>query len=241
MHKVGTEKLTPKQRLQKVRADIAQAEARYQRNAQSVRLVGVGKVHSTDAIRAIVEAGLKDIGESYVQEALVKQRDLHDLPITWHFIGHIQSNKTRDIAANFDWVQSVDRVKIAQRLSQHRPAHLNDLNICLQLNLQREASKGGFTEMEIEQAAVNISRLPNLRLRGLMAIPQSTLDFTEQRRTFAQIRAVYKELRLTNPTMDTLSMGMSDDMEAAIAEGATMVRIGTALFGPRQTTSKVAQ
>ena len=233
--------MTPEQRLRKVRNEIAQAEARYHRNPHSVRLIGVAKVHSADAIRAAVAAGLRDIGESYVQEALIKQRDLRDLPITWHFIGHIQSNKTRDIAANFDWVQSVDRMKVAQRLSNHRPTHRGDLNVCLQLNLQREVTKSGFIESEIEQAAASISQLPNLRLRGLMAIPQLTPDFDEQRRTFAKIRAVYERLRSANPVLDTLSMGMSADMEAAIAEGATMVRIGTALFGPRQESARLAQ
>ena len=233
--------MTPKQKLEKVRNHIALAEARYHRNPQSVRLIGVGKVHSADAIRAIAEAGLKDIGESYVQEALVKQNELRDLPITWHFIGHIQSNKTRDIAANFNWVQSVDRVKIAQRLSQHRPAQLGDLNICLQINVQQEQTKDGFSEEEITTAAVAIDQLPNLRLRGLMAIPMYTPDFNEQRKIFARIRSIYMQLKTTGLTLDTLSMGMSADVEAAIAEGATMVRIGTALFGPRQRTEKLAQ
>lgn len=232
--------MTPKQKLQKVRSGIALAEARYHRDAQSVRLIGVGKVHSANTIRALVEAGLQDIGESYVQEAITKQHDLRDLSIIWHFIGHIQSNKTRDIAANFDWVHSVDRIKIAQRLSEQRPTHLADLNICLQLNLQQEATKDGFSDFEIDTAATTINALPNLRLRGLMAIPQYTADFSEQRRTFAKIRAVFDRLRSTGLTFDTLSMGMSADMEAAIAEGATMVRIGTALFGPRQKAANLA-
>ena len=240
MHKVGTKK-TLKHNLEKVRNDIALAEARYHRNPQSVHLIGVSKVHSTDAIRAIVEAGLRDIGESYVQEALVKQNDLSDLPITWHFIGHIQSNKTRDIAANFSWVHSVDRIKIAQRLSNHRPTRLGDLNICLQINVQQELTKDGFSEDEIHTAATTIAKLPNLRLRGLMAIPRYTPDFNEQRKTFARISAIYNQLKTEGLALDTLSMGMSADVEAAIAEGATMVRIGTALFGLRERTEKLAQ
>lgn len=231
--------MTPGQKLQKVSSDIALAEARFHRHPQSVRLIGVGKTHAADAVRAVVEAGLKDIGESYVQEALIKQHDLRDLTIIWHFIGHIQSNKTRDIAANFDWVHSVDRIKIARRLSKHRPAHLADLNVCLQLNLQREVTKDGFGDAEIDAAATAISQLPNLRLRGLMAIPLFTPDFNEQRKTFAKIHTVYDRLRSTGLAMDTLSMGMSADMEAAIAESATMVRIGTALFGPRQQADNI--
>lgn len=233
--------MTPERKLQKIRSDIASAEARYDRKPNSVQLIGVGKVHGADAIRAVVEAGLKDIGESYVQEALIKQQSLRDLSITWHFIGHIQSNKTRDIAANFEWVHSVDRIKIARRLSEQRPAHMEDLNICLQLNLQQEASKDGFTESDIAASAAAIDALPNLRLRGVMAIPRLTSDFGEQRKIFARIREVYDRLRTSMPALDTLSMGMSADMEAAIAEGATMVRIGTALFGPRQRAEQLAQ
>ena len=227
-------KLTPERKLQSVRNSIAEAESRYQRDSGSVRLIGVGKVHSAESIRAIVNAGLQDIAENYVQEALTKQQQLKDLNIIWHYIGHIQSNKTRDIAEHFDWVQSVDRLKIARRLSDHRPADLPELNICLQVNLQEEPNKSGFMEKELFEVADTISALPRLRLRGLMAIPRLTGDFKEQRKIFRLIRTVYDRLQSKGLRMDTLSMGMSGDMEAAIAEGATMVRIGTALFGPRQ-------
>lgn len=227
-------KLTPEQKLQSVRNSIAEAESRYQRDLGSVRLIGVGKVHSAESIRAIVNAGLQDIAENYVQEALAKQQQLKDLNIIWHYIGHIQSNKTRDIAEHFDWVQSIDRLKIARRLSDHRPTDLPELNICLQVNLQEEPNKSGFIEKELYEVADTISALPRLRLRGLMAIPRLTTDFKEQRKIFRLIRTVYDRLQSKGLRMDTLSMGMSEDMEAAIAEGATMVRIGTALFGPRQ-------
>lgn len=230
--------MTPEQKLKKIRNSIAAAEFRYQRDPGSVRLVGVSKVQSAEAIRALVEAGLEDIAESYIQEALPKQQQLKDLNIIWHYIGHIQSNKTRDIAANFDWVHSVDRLKVARRLSDHRPADLPDLNICLQLNLQQETSKSGFSESEVSEIAETISALPSIRLRGVMAIPQLTSDFKEQRKIFTLVRAVYDRLQSKGLQLDTLSMGMSGDMEAAIAEGATMVRIGTALFGPRQEKSK---
>ena len=232
-------KLTPEQKLENVYNRIAEAESRYQRDSGSVRLIGVGKVHSVESIRSIVDAGLKDIAENYVQEALTKQQQLKDLNIIWHYIGHIQSNKTRDVAENFDWVQSVDRLKIARRLSDQRPADLPELNICLQVNLQEEPNKSGFIERELFEAADIIDTLPRLRLRGLMAIPRLTTDFKEQRKIFRLIRTVYDRLRSEGLEMDTLSMGMSGDMEAAIAEGATMVRIGTALFGPRQTEAKL--
>ena len=231
-------KLTPERKLQSVRNSIAEAESRYQRDSGSVRLIGVGKVHSAESIRAIVNAGLQDIAENYVQEALTKQQQLKDLNIIWHYIGHIQSNKTRDIAEHFDWVQSVDRLKIARRLSDHRPTDLPGLNVCLQVNLQEETNKSGFTEKELFEVADIISALPRLRLRGLMAIPRLTTDFKEQRKIFRLIRTVYDRLLSKELQMDTLSMGMSGDMEAAISEGATMVRIGTALFGPRQTKSE---
>lgn len=198
-----------------------------------MRLIGVAKVHSADSIRRLVELGLADIGESYVQEALPKQKELKDLDITWHYIGHIQSNKTRDIAVHFDWVHSVDRIKTARRLSEQRPEQSPDLEICLQVNLQHEASKSGLSESEVYEAADEIRDLPKIRLRGLMAIPRESDDFNEQREAFAQVWALQEDLVRRGHDLDTLSMGMSGDMEAAIAEGATMVRIGTALFGPR--------
>lgn len=232
--------VTPKQRLQQVRERIIQAEKRYGRSPGSVRLIGVGKVHTAESIRALVVLGLDDIGESYVQEALSKQKMLRDLAITWHYIGHIQSNKTREIAEHFDWVHSVDRIKIARRLSEQRPAEKPDLDICMQVNLQDEGSKSGFKPKDVYTAADAIQNLPRVRLRGLMAIPRPIDDFNEQRAAFAQVRCLRKALTSRGYALDTLSMGMSGDMEAAIAEGSTMVRIGTALFGPRPVRSNTA-
>ncbi len=223
--------------MQQVRDRIIQAEKRYGRPPGSVRLIGVGKVHTAESIRGLVVLGLDDIGESYVQEALSKQQLLRDLAITWHYIGHIQSNKTREIAEHFDWVHSVDRIKIARRLSEQRPAEKPDLDICLQVNLQDEASKSGFRKNDVYTAAEAIQNLPRVRLRGLMAIPRASDDFNEQRAAFAQVRSLRKALTSRGYALDTLSMGMSGDMEAAIAEDSTMVRIGTALFGPRPVRS----
>jgi pyridoxal phosphate enzyme (YggS family) len=233
VHNEKSNILTSEQRLQSVRDAIVGAESRYNRTPGSVRLIGVGKVHSADTIRSVIQLGLEDIGESYVQEAVAKQKLLGDLAVIWHYIGHIQSNKTREIAASFDWVHSVDRVKIAQRLSAHRPAADAHLNICLQVNLEQETSKGGLSDKDIDQVADAVGRLPHLRLRGLMAIPRPSENFDEQRENFRRVRVVFERLQSRGHALDTLSMGMSSDMEAAIAEGTTMVRIGTALFGPR--------
>ena len=230
--------VTPKERLDQVRESIREAESRYYRSPGSVRLIGVAKVHSAASIRHLVELGLADIGESFVQEALSKQKELKDLDITWHYIGHIQSNKTKDIAVHFDWVHSVDRIKIARRLSEQRPEESPDLDICLQVNLQHEPSKSGLSEFEVYAAADEIQDLPRIRLRGLMAIPRESEDFEEQREAFARVRSLQEALVRRGHPLDTLSMGMSGDVEAAIAEGATMVRIGTALFGPRPTRTE---
>lgn len=224
---------TPKDRLDQLRARIRAAEALYGRPADSVRLIGVAKVHTAASIRGLAELGLVDVGESFVQEALAKQSELEDLQIKWHFIGHIQSNKTKDIAEHFDWVHSVDRLKIARRLSDQRPPDLPALNICLQVNLQHEPSKSGVGEAEVYSVADAIQTLPRIRLRGLMAIPRESEDFDTQREAFAEVRRLGESLSRRIHGLDTLSMGMSGDMEAAIAEGSTMVRIGTALFGPR--------
>ena len=228
----------PKERLEQVTKIIRDAESRYGRTPGSVRLIGVAKVHSAASIRRLVELGLVDIGESYAQEALSKQKELKDLDITWHYIGHIQSNKTRDIAVNFDWVHSVDRIKVARRLSEQRPEGSPDLDICLQVNLQHEPSKSGLSESEVYTAADEIQALPGVRLRGLMAIPRESEDFDEQREAFARVRSLQEALVRRGHSLDTLSLGMSGDVEAAIAEGATMVRIGTALFGPRPLRTK---
>lgn len=214
----------------KVGARIREAAQASQRNFADIGLLAVSKTKPADAIREAHAAGVCDFGENYLQEALEKQTQLADLPLIWHFIGPIQSNKTRPIAEHFDWVHSVDRLKIAQRLSEQRPAHLPALNICLQVNVSGEQSKSGCSPEELRALARAVVALPNLRLRGLMAIPEPTDDVAAQHAAFARLRQLRDELALN---LDTLSMGMSHDLEAAIAEGATWVRIGTALFGAR--------
>ena len=201
-----------------------------QRDASSIHLLAVSKTKPAQAVREAYAAGLRDFGENYLQEALGKQADLTDLPLSWHFIGPIQSNKTRAIAEHFAWVHSVDRLKIAQRLSEQRPADLPPLNICIQVNVSGEASKSGCTPADLPALATAISALPRLKLRGLMAIPEPTEDRAEQDAAFATVRDLQASLNLA---LDTLSMGMSHDLESAIAQGATWVRIGTALLGAR--------
>lgn len=201
-----------------------------QRGADSVGLLAVSKTKPAEALREAYDAGLRHFGENYLQEALGKQQQLSDLPLHWHFIGPIQSNKTRSIAEQFDWVHSVDRLKIAQRLSEQRPEHLAPLNICIQINVSGEASKSGCTPEDLPALAAAIASLPRLKLRGLMAIPEPTDDVAAQHAAFARVRILQEQLP---QALDTLSMGMSHDLEAAISEGATWVRIGTALFGAR--------
>ncbi|AOE81829.1 MULTISPECIES: YggS family pyridoxal phosphate-dependent enzyme [Pseudomonas] len=201
-----------------------------QRDASSIHLLAVSKTKPAQAVREAYAAGMRDFGENYLQEALGKQAELTDLPLSWHFIGPIQSNKTRAIAENFAWVHSVDRLKIAQRLSEQRPADLPPLNICIQVNVSGEASKSGCTPADLPALANAISALPRLKLRGLMAIPEPTEDRAAQDAAFATVRELQARLNLP---LDTLSMGMSHDLESAIAQGATWVRIGTALFGAR--------
>ncbi|MEW7855563.1 YggS family pyridoxal phosphate-dependent enzyme [Pseudomonas chlororaphis] len=217
-----------------VSARIRAAAQASQRDESSIHLLAVSKTKPAAALREAYAAGLRDFGENYLQEALGKQAELGDLPLSWHFIGPIQSNKTRAIAENFAWVHSVDRLKIAQRLSEQRPADLPPLNICIQVNVSGEASKSGCTPADLPALASAISALPRLKLRGLMAIPEPTEDRAAQDAAFAAVRNLNDNLRdsLDLPT-DTLSMGMSHDLEAAIAQGATWVRIGTALFGAR--------
>lgn len=200
------------------------------RDPASVGLLAVSKTKPASAIREAFAAGLRDFGENYLQEALGKQAELTDLPLRWHFIGPIQSNKTRAIAEHFAWVHSVDRLKIAQRLSEQRPPELEPLNVCIQVNVSGEASKSGCAPEDLPMLAEAISALPRLRLRGLMAIPEPTDDFEAQHAAFASVARLQQALNLP---LDTLSMGMSHDLEAAISQGATWVRIGTALFGAR--------
>ena len=205
-----------------------------QRDANSIHLLAVSKTKPAQAVREAYAAGMCDFGENYLQEALGKQAELTDLPLSWHFIGPIQSNKTRAIAENFAWVHSVDRLKIAQRLSEQRPADLPPLNICIQVNVSGEASKSGCTPADLPALASAISALPRLTLRGLMAIPEPTDDRAEQDAAFAAVRELNQSLQASlKLPLDTLSMGMSHDLESAIAQGATWVRIGTALFGAR--------
>ena len=217
---------------------IRQAERNSGRPAGAVKLLAVSKVQPLSAIQTLARLGQKDFGESYVQEALDKIRQIGDSDLCWHFIGHIQSNKTRDIAMHFSWVHSVDRLKIAKRLSAQRQPELPPLNVCLEVNLHSEASKSGFTAADLIPAAREIDRLPNLRLRGLMAIPRPETALEEQRKPFARLRYLMTQLKAAGIDVDTLSMGMSADLEAAISEGATWVRVGTDVFGPRPVVTR---
>ena len=214
----------------KVGERIREAAQASGRDLDGAGLLAVSKTKPAAAVREAFAAGIRDFGENYLQEALEKQAELSELPLIWHFIGPIQSNKTKPIAEHFAWVHSVDRLKIAQRLSEQRPTGLPPLNICLQVNVSAEDSKSGCAPAELAALAQAVSQLPNLRLRGLMAIPEPTDDVAAQRAAFARLRELRDGLPLP---LDTLSMGMSHDLDAAIAEGATWVRIGTALFGAR--------
>lgn len=223
--------------LDHVRQAIAAAARAAARLPDSVLLIAVSKTFGPDAVIAAADAGQGAFGENYLQEALDKKLAVAaarpELALEWHFIGPIQSNKTRPIAENFDWVHAVDREKIAQRLSDQRPAHLPSLQICLQVNVSGEDSKSGVSPDELLPLARAVSAMPHLQLRGLMAIPEPTEDAERQRAPFIQLRQLAQQLREAGIETDTLSMGMSADMVAAIAEGATMVRVGTAIFGQR--------
>ena len=216
-----------------VRERMARAAAQAGRSAQSVTLLAVGKAQPAQMVRAAASCGIADFGESYLQEALEKLAALRDLPLTWHFVGRLQSNKTRPVAESFAWVHGVDRLKLAERLSAQRPPHAAPLNVCLQVNLAGEASKSGVTAAELPALAAAVAPLPRIRLRGLMCIPPEEADPERQRAWFGQLRQLFGALNDSGAGLDTLSMGMSGDFEAAILEGATLVRIGTALFGPR--------
>ena len=221
------------QRLEQVRTRIRRAAEAAGRQAGNVRLVAVSKGQPAGAVQAAVDAGQRDFGENYLQEALEKIDAIADEKAVWHFIGPVQSNKTRDIAARFDWVQSLERAKIARRLSEQRPPERGALNVLVQVNISGEASKSGVSPETAEALCRTVDSLPRLHLRGLMAIPEISDDARAQRAAFARLRALYDDLCTRGLALDTLSMGMSADLEAAIAEGATMVRIGTAIFGPR--------
>jgi pyridoxal phosphate enzyme (YggS family) len=220
-------------RIREVRERVARAAAAAGRSAQSVTLLAVGKAQPLPLLAAAADCGLEHFGESYLQEALEKIAALGERPLTWHFIGRVQSNKTRPIAEAFAWVHAVDRLKVAERLSAQRPAHAPPLNLCLQVNVAGEASKGGVAPAELAALAAAVARLPRIALRGLMCIPPEETDVARQRGWFARLRVLQEELNGAGAALDTLSMGMSGDFEAAVHEGATMVRLGTALFGAR--------
>ena len=211
------------------------AEKRFDRPNNSVCLVAVSKTYPARDIRTVAQQGQQDFGENQVRDALAKFPELGDLNRTWHFIGPIQSNKCRDIAQNFDWIHSVERLKIARRLSELRPVEMEPLNILLQVNLQNEATKAGISPDAVSELAATVLELPNIRLRGLMAIPVPENDFDRQRSIFSHLRELQERTsQQLGISLDCLSMGMTDDLEAAVAEGTTHVRIGTAIFGPRQ-------
>ena len=222
-----------RERLQRVRWDIEEAEQECGREPGSVKLLAVSKTRDVADILSLAQLGATDFGENYVQEAQAKIEQLSELPITWHFIGPIQSNKTRQIAGCFDWVHSVDRIKIASRLNAARPPDMPPLNICLQVNIDAESSKSGVEPGEVQQLAEQVLPLTRLKLRGLMGMPAPVDDFATQRRAFMRLRHLQEQLMDSGFQLDTLSMGTTHDLRAAIAEGATTVRIGTALFGPR--------
>jgi hypothetical protein len=219
-----------KDRLQHTRQTIIDLSATHDRRVSEIMLLAVSKTQTADRVRLAFNLGQIAFGENYLQEALDKQQKLSDLEIEWHFIGPIQSNKTRDISAHFSWVHSVDRLKIAKRLNEQRPPELPPLNICLQINIDDEASKSGVASNDVVDLAHEIAALPMLNLRGLMAIPAPRESFEEQLETFERVR----DIMLKIPTMDTLSIGMSGDIAAAIAAGSTVVRLGTAIFGKRE-------
>ncbi len=219
-----------------VQRRLQQAARDAGRNPEDILLLAVSKTRTSAQVRVAVDSGLSSVGENYLQEALEKMDQLTDLSISWHFIGPLQSNKTRQVAEHFDWIHTVDRLKIAKRLSDQRPADMAPLNICLQINIDNEPSKSGFMPQQAIEAASSIAGLPNLRLRGLMAIPKPSTELAQQRQPFVRLRALLEQIneRLDNSQkLDTLSMGMSGDLEPAIYEGATIIRVGTDIFGPR--------
>ena len=222
-------------RYQRLTDRLRQAESHYERAEGSVCLIAVSKTYPADHVRTVAAQGQRDFGENQIQDAMTKIPVLEDLGCSWHFIGPIQSNKCRDIALHFDWVHSIDRTKLARRLSDLRPADTKPINIFIQINLQNESTKSGVLPDELGVLVNDVKNLPNLSLRGLMAIPAPEAIFNRQRAIFAELRELLEATnQMCRTTMDCLSMGMTDDLEAAVAEGATHVRVGTAIFGPRQ-------
>ena len=230
MHKI-------EKRLIEVRSRIAKATQNCHRPSDSVHLLAVSKTKPAEFIRAAYAAGQTQFGENYLQEALEKQLELSELPLEWHFIGPIQSNKTKAIAENFDWVHSVDRLKVAQRLNEQRPPEKGPLNVCLQINLDNETSKSGISLAEVPDLLASCRNLPSIRVRGFMTIPARRTQHEDQQAALEPMRQLLQQSSLGHPELDTLSMGMSNDLEAAIAAGSTLVRIGTDIFGSRQPNS----
>lgn len=229
-----TDRVSIDYRLQAVRQQIINAAQQVNREPTDIKLLAVSKTKPVAMIREAYLSGQRCFGENYVQEGVQKiaeATDLHD--IEWHFIGPIQSNKTKDIAQHFDWVHSVDREKIARRLNEQRPSESKPLNVLVQINIDDEQSKAGIALTELNELATFISKCPNLRLRGMMAIPAANATETQQHNSFAALYAAFQELQARHPSVDTLSMGMSNDLDAAIAHGSTLVRVGTAIFGAR--------
>jgi len=219
--------------LRKIRDLLAKSAIEARRDPATVKLLVVSKKQPVDKILEAARGGQRDFGENFVQEALAKIQATASDGLIWHFIGHLQTNKTRDVAEHFDWVHTIDRRKTAERLSRQRPADLQPLNVCLQVNIDQEASKSGIDPAALPELAQAVASLPNLHLRGLMCLPEIQTTFDAQRRTFSKLRELAESLVESGVDIDTLSMGMSEDYRAAIAEGATIVRIGTAIFGPR--------
>ena len=222
------------QQLNIIRKNVHELEQKYGREKNSVKIVAASKTRSVDEILAAFELGQLDFGENYQQEALTKINSLSDRNIVWHFIGPLQTNKARHIAEHFAWMHSVDRIKIAQRLSKLRSPEQANLNVCIQINISEEKSKSGISVDNLKSLAGAITQLPGLDLRGLMALPAPALELAKQREAFREVRGYFDLLRSCGHKLDTLSMGTSNDMEAAIAEGATIIRLGTALFGARK-------
>ena len=223
------------QGIQLVQQRIIDAAMAANRDPLEITLLAISKTRPIDDIRAAITAGQRHFGENYLQDALPKITELsaENPPLCWHFIGAIQSNKTNDIAQHFDWVHTLERLKIARRLNEQRPEELEPLQVCLQVNISNEASKSGITAEQLQQLAEEVQALPHLKLRGLMAIPAASDDIVQQREAFAKLRQLFEQLNQQGHQLDTLSMGMSNDLEAAITEGSTMLRIGTAIFGAR--------
>lgn len=221
-------------RIAAVRQEIFQAASQANRDPGDIILLAVSKTKPASDIEAAFSVGLRHFGENYLQEALAKMQALQHLSVTWHYIGRIQSNKTRQIAENFTWVHTLDNIKHARRISEQRPDGLTPMNVCIQVNISEEASKGGILAAQVSDLAFEISKLPNLKLRGLMTIPAATDQTALQRRAFKKLARLLTQLNDQGLSLDTLSMGMSGDMAIAIQEGATILRIGTAIFGPRQ-------